>query len=48
VYATQKSTVQAVNNRHSFGTSITVLGSMFLLLTVGSIGILKKRDNEPQ
>jgi ABC-type multidrug transport system permease subunit len=48
VYATQKSTVHAVNNRHSFGTSITVLGSMFLLLTVGSIGILKKRDNEPQ
>lgn len=39
---------RAVKNRHSFGTSISVLCSMFLLLTAAAIGILKKRDSEPQ
>jgi len=38
----------AVNNRHSFRTSIGILCSMFLLLTGSAIGILKKRDSEPQ
>ncbi|MGH7735889.1 MAG: hypothetical protein ACREOE_19880 [Gemmatimonadales bacterium] len=38
----------AVENRHTFGVSLTVLCSMFLLLIASAIAILKKRDSEPQ
>jgi ABC transport system ATP-binding/permease protein len=48
VYPLENPPAHAVDNRHSFGTSMTVLCSMFLVLTTGAIGILKKRDSEPQ
>ncbi|MGA9425670.1 MAG: hypothetical protein WBV33_11390, partial [Terracidiphilus sp.] len=48
VDALENPPAHAVENRHGFLTSIIVLCSMFLVLTTGTIGILKKRDSEPQ
>jgi ABC-type multidrug transport system ATPase subunit/pSer/pThr/pTyr-binding forkhead associated (FHA) protein len=40
--------VQAVNFRHSFRTSILVLGGMLAGLILAVLGILLKRDKDPQ
>jgi hypothetical protein len=34
--------------RHKFRESLVVLGAMLLMLTAAVIGILRKRDNDPQ
>ncbi|HKF45988.1 MAG TPA: FHA domain-containing protein [Terracidiphilus sp.] len=47
-YPVSNPTSHAVRFRHTFGTSIMVLCSMFFVLTSGAIGILRKRDSEPQ
>jgi hypothetical protein len=38
----------AVAYRHKFSESLLVLGGMLLMLTAAVIGILRKRDNDPQ
>jgi len=38
----------AVAYRHKFSESLLVLGAMLLMLTAAVIGILRKRDNDPQ
>jgi hypothetical protein len=38
----------AVAYRHKFSESLVVLGAMLLMLTAAVIGILRKRDNDPQ
>jgi len=40
--------VNAEKNRHSFGTSFSVLLAMLVILVSSVIGILRKRDNDPQ
>jgi ABC-type multidrug transport system ATPase subunit/ABC-type multidrug transport system permease subunit len=41
-------TVNAEKNRHSFGASFSVLFAMLVILVGAVIGILRKRDNDPQ
>jgi hypothetical protein len=41
-------TAYALKNRRPFGQSMAVLGGMMVALAVMAIGILKKRDSEPQ
>ena len=47
-YPRVKPVAHAIANRHSFRTSIMVLFGMFVALAAASIGILWRRDKEPQ
>jgi hypothetical protein len=47
-YPRENPTAFAVQNRHKFGDSVSILGIMMTILTLTTIAILKKRDSEPQ